>query len=257
MTISATVNNNTPVGTTLPNDAYLTYTSLPGTGSDPNPTDSTTPGASGDSDGERDGSGGLNDYFDSDDTTVTLDLPAFSKEVDPITYTIGSEIEFDLLVTLPEGVTPDLVITDTIPSGLSIIGYEIVTSAADSNGLLSNDFNGTIPGPTVSAPGGDGVDGVWSFGNTTSAGDNDATTNNFILRVTAVVLDISGNQDGDNRTNSAAMSYTVVGSPTTLSDSVSIDICRTGIDDRQKHRRPDSLSFGYWHRHHLSGRFGP
>ena len=47
LTITATVNANVTAGYTLPNDGFVNYTSLPGNGTDPNPTGSSTPGGSG------------------------------------------------------------------------------------------------------------------------------------------------------------------------------------------------------------------
>src|SRR5206468_3638499 len=52
-------------GQTITNTVNLDYTSLPGpNGTSPNATGSNTPGASGSPTGERNGSGGVNDYVD-------------------------------------------------------------------------------------------------------------------------------------------------------------------------------------------------
>jgi uncharacterized repeat protein (TIGR01451 family) len=52
--------------TSILNNVNLSYTSLPGpNGTTPNPTGSTTPGAPGSATGERDGSGGINNYATS------------------------------------------------------------------------------------------------------------------------------------------------------------------------------------------------
>jgi fimbrial isopeptide formation D2 family protein/uncharacterized repeat protein (TIGR01451 family) len=126
MTITATVNADIPAGYTLPNTSYVTYTSLPDSGTAPNLTGSIPPGASGENDGERNGSGivldAYNDYYTNDPAETDLDTPSLSKTINPTTYTIGEEMTFEILVTLPEGVTADLIVTDTLPAGLSIIG---------------------------------------------------------------------------------------------------------------------------------------
>ena len=66
-----------PAGTALTNSANVSYTSLPGTGT-ANGTGSTTPGASGAANGERDGSngpGGLNDYLSSKTLILVANRP--------------------------------------------------------------------------------------------------------------------------------------------------------------------------------------
>ncbi|GIW78815.1 MAG: hypothetical protein KatS3mg105_0622 [Gemmatales bacterium] len=65
VTITYTANIVTP-GVQIDNTANTNYTSLPGTGTNPNTTGSVTPGGSGTTTGERDGSGGVNDYSTSD-----------------------------------------------------------------------------------------------------------------------------------------------------------------------------------------------
>ncbi len=70
---AATINTTDPAGTSISNTANLTYTSLPGPfGTTVNPTGSSTPGSSGSSNGERNGSGGVNSYFGSGTQTITV-----------------------------------------------------------------------------------------------------------------------------------------------------------------------------------------
>ncbi|MCP5009889.1 MAG: isopeptide-forming domain-containing fimbrial protein, partial [Aestuariibacter sp.] len=208
-TVNATVRSTAPSGETIPNIGYLTYSSLPNDGTTGNPTGSDTPGSSGDSDGERNGSGGVNDHNDNDNADVDLADPTMVKSVTPTDYTIGEQITYDVVITLPEGVTQDVVITDNLPIGLEYISYAVVELAAGSGGLLAADFNGTLPVPTDNTPvTGSGSDLVLTFGDTTTTGDNVTTNNSFLIRVTAVVLDILGNQDGDTLTNTAIFGYT-------------------------------------------------
>ena len=122
---------------------------------------------------------------------------------------------------MPEGITADLLITDNIPAGLSVTAQQVITESASSL-LLSADFNGTLPAPTITAAGGDGVDASWDFGDTTTTADNDSDNNSFVIEVTAVVLDVIGNQDGGSRTNTATLSYTRNGSTSTRNDSAAV-----------------------------------
>ncbi|MAU00242.1 MAG: hypothetical protein CL608_24140 [Anaerolineaceae bacterium] len=227
VTVTATVNSTAESGETIPNSANLTHTSLPGpNGTTGNTTGSDTPGTSGQNNGERDGSASPthNDYHDTDNQDVDLAEPTFDKQLSPTTYTIGENITFDLLVTLPEGVTEDLVIVDDLPVGLNYVSHTVVTTAVASGGLLAADFNGTLAAPTVSAPGGDGVDVSWNFGDTTTAGDNVTSNNSFLIRVTAVVLDVFSNQTGDTLTNTGTLTYTRNGSSRDIVDSEDVNL---------------------------------
>src|SRR5690625_2349223 len=104
-------------GTVITNDAEVDWTSLPGgQGTSTNPTGSNTPGASGDDDGARDGSGsGMNDYHVGDSADVTIDSVVASKVVSDTSESatgdeehrpnvedlaIGESATFDITVTI-------------------------------------------------------------------------------------------------------------------------------------------------------------
>ncbi|MCB8925924.1 MAG: carboxypeptidase regulatory-like domain-containing protein [Ardenticatenaceae bacterium] len=224
VTVTAVVNPTAPVNQTIPNTAYLTYSSLPGSGTIGNSTGSNTPGASGATTGERNGDGGTNDHFDSDTASVDLQAPSLDKQVTPTSYTIGDVLTYNIVVTLTEGIAYDFVFVDDLPTGLGYQSHQIITSSAASGGLLGNDFNGTLPAPTVTAPGGSGADLTLDFGDTTITANNDATDNSFLVQVTAVVLNELGNQNGDTLTNTARASYTANGGTVTQQDSVNISL---------------------------------
>ena len=82
---TATVINNVLVGTIIPNNAALLYTSLPGpNGTLGNPTGSETPGDTGTTTGERGGSIPIvlpNDYSDTASANIDLTDPAISKSI--------------------------------------------------------------------------------------------------------------------------------------------------------------------------------
>ena len=154
---------------------------------------------------------GLNNYAVSANVNVQLSQPAIQKQQPvPSQYTIGDPVVYDILVTLPEGVTQNMAVLDALPNGLGYVGNQIITTAADSGGLLSANFNGTLPTPTVSTTAGDGNDVQWTFGNTTTAADNITTNNSFVIRLTVFVKNLSTplNQDGTILSNSASLSYT-------------------------------------------------
>ncbi len=226
--INATVVNDVPAGVTIANTANGEGSSLPGAGtpngSGSNDTGSTTPGASGTTTGER-------TYSDSSATSTVLARPTIDKSVASTQYTIGDQITFNLLVTLPEGVTQDLEIFDDLPTGLEYVSHSIITTAAASGGLLAADFNGSLPAPTVTAPGGSGGDVTLTFGDTTTDADNDTTNNAFVVQIVARVLNVTDNQDGDNKDNTAEVRWTNPDTNTTdsASDTASLSIVEPRI----------------------------
>jgi len=207
--VIATLNAATPVGFTIPNTANVTFTTLPGlNGTTPNVTGSVNSGISGSVFGERNGSGApLNDYtVNGTASTILSAAPTIDKlNPTPTSYTIGESPSYDIKISLPEGITQGLQVVDTFPAGLTYTSYEVITSAALSNGILSADFAGTPTNtPTVT-----NVGNVYTFtfGNTATTNDNVATNNSFVLRVHTKVADVVGNVAGTVLTNNASLKY--------------------------------------------------
>lgn len=227
ITYQASVNTSVTPSQALDNTGDLTWTSLPGTGTSPNPTGSTTPGGSGQDNGERDGSdgvgGAVDDYEATAVATLNIHDPLFSKSIDATSAphtagnnaVIGEVVTFGLLVTLPEGTTPSLRLVDDIPDGMAYLSgtYELVTQTNPpaTCGSLAADFNGTFTAgdPVVTAsPGVSGADITFDFGQIVVNADNDDTNNAFLICLQALVLNEAGNQNGDTLTNSATLTVT-------------------------------------------------
>lgn len=225
ITVRGTVAANTPVGYAIPNTAKLTWTSLPGTGTSSNATGSSTPGSSGALNGERDGSGGINDYAASSSVGTSLALPQIDKrQPSPVAYAIGEQVTFNILITLPEGVTRALTLVDNLPAGLRYVSHRMITTAAASGGLLTADYNGSFTQnpPTVTCSGtcASGDDITLDFGDATTVADNVTTNNTFLVQVTAIIVNESSNQNNTTLTNTATVSW----SGGTTSDSVSVSV---------------------------------
>jgi large repetitive protein len=186
VTINATVASTTPVGSTIGNSTTVTWTSTPG----------ATPG-------ERNGGGGINDYTGGANAgNFTLGRPTVDKLTPAdTTYSIGETLTYDILVTLPEGVTQGLAITDNLPAGLDFVSAAVQTAAG---GALANAFGGPVPAFGQSNV---GNSYTFTFGNTTTTGDNNAANNSFLLRVTARVANVIGNQNAVTLTNTATLAY--------------------------------------------------
>ncbi|MBS0340274.1 MAG: VCBS domain-containing protein, partial [Proteobacteria bacterium] len=131
---------------------------------------------------------------------------------------VGETMDYDIVVTLPEGTTSNLRIDELIPPGLALDmsfnggqGYEIIQTVAGSAALTA-DFGGTLTGATPSGIGGtvgqDGVDARLSFTASTNNADNVSGNNSFVIRVRLVASNTQDNQAGRVLNNNVQMVYT-------------------------------------------------
>ncbi len=213
VTIDATVSATVSAGRTILNTATSTWTSLPGAGTSPNPTGSDTPGASGAATGERDGSGGVNSYAVAGLASNSLAAPSIDKLApSPTAYAVGATPAFTLRVTIPEGVTRSLSVTDTLPAGLVVTGQAVVTDAAASGGNLGADFGGaaTLPAFTVSASptGASGGPLTLTFGDVANPADGDPVNDRFLVIVSTRVANVIGNQAATALVNAGSLVFT-------------------------------------------------
>ncbi len=133
------------------------------------------------------------------------------------TLVVGESMLYDIIVTLPEGVTQTLRIDDLIPAGMRLdttafggLGYQIITTAAGSAALAAN-FNGSVSGPALSALtgalGDDGGDVRLSFSAASATGDNVANNNQFVIRLRLVASNVSSNQADKALQNTAQLTF--------------------------------------------------
>ena len=252
--VTATVVSNVPVATTIPNTAYLQYTSLPGPyGTSTNSTGSSTPGASGSANGERiyNASASRNAPLSGPSLSKLLPSPDDPAGVDaPLSkYAIGATVDYYILVILPEGLTPSLTVVDHLPDGLGYVNSQVITSTADplnppgsDSRHLASNFNGTFTSPGTcqnasSAPcslGDMNQDLSFVFGDTQTNGSgpaNGTSNNSFLLLVRSQVQNIPGNNDGTGLTNQASLAYLKNGVLTNVSGGAqTITIVEAKID---------------------------
>ncbi len=260
--VQGTVSTTVPATQSFTNTANVQWTSLSG-----------SPGARSiynAASTERTGAGGvgtdaavLNNYAAAPVSTVTVGTPTVDKRFaggsasaadfsvptagsNPLgDAVVGESVLYDILVTLPEGVTQNLNVKDLVPAGMRLdttfnggTGYQIIATAAASNGQLGADFSnpGSLGTPAMTTLGGtlgtDGVGGNLSFGNVTVAADNVANNNSFLIRVRAIVDDVIGNQSGTTLNNVAKVTFTNPNnaSTTTVSDATPNDHTVTVIE---------------------------
>jgi len=234
----ATLQNTVAPGSTLVNSASADWTSLPGaSGTGANPTGSTTPGAPGSDTGERDGSGGVNDYTDTGSDTVTVDSVVATKSVTATSevetgsgqfragvpdLAVGESATFDITVTVPEGTTPQVVITDTVPytNGVMRVHSASVVSVGAN---LTADTPSPAPLITDSQLS-DAIDETvrFDFGQVDNAPDNTVTDDDrIVVRVNATLVEELANVNGDALTNNVLVQF---GSGLDASASADVDV---------------------------------
>ncbi|MEM1312831.1 MAG: isopeptide-forming domain-containing fimbrial protein, partial [Patescibacteria group bacterium] len=213
--VTAKILSTVSAGQVIPNTASVTYTSLPGGGTTTNPTGSTPP-----TNIERNGSldTPVNDYVNTNTTEFTIGIGSVSKaNVAGSNFRIGDEPEFDITVNLIEGLNKNTRVVDKLPVGLEYISSQVITTAANSNGLLAQDFSSTLPTPAES-----GTQNItFGFGDITLPDDNNTDNNSFVIRVKTRVTDIPTNQNNTNLTNNTDLVTTNVASN---NDQTAVDL---------------------------------
>jgi len=200
---TATINDITTPAEIITNTSIATWTSLPGSGTNPNVTGSKA-GEAGGPTGERTGTGvSPNTYRSSSTRSFTTGSPAILKQLTATSaahtpgtdVTIGEEITYSLLLTFAEGTIPADTVVDDLPSGLAVIPDtpEVILTAAASGGLLAADFAGTIGTQSIIPVAGDGGSLTFGFTNVALSGDNNISNNTILLRFRARVTDVAGN----------------------------------------------------------------
>ncbi len=215
-------------GDLITNTATAAWTSLPGpNGTTTNPTGSSTPGISGGDDGERDdsdGQGGTNDYTQNDTATVDVQNVQLNKAVTGTSQlstgtsqfratlddlTIGETVDFEIIATIPEGTTPQVLISDTMPwtnGVMEIVSATVVSVGTNLTTVLTPPSPATLTDLQLS----DGVNdsASFDFGQVVNTADGVSDEKDEIrVSVTGLLLDQTPNQSGDLLTNTALVQF--------------------------------------------------
>ena len=221
-------------GTTLTNTANVTYTGVPGTGTPNgtggNTTGSTTPGGSGAENGERNGSGGVNNYSKSASQSVVSQAlgPIKSTRLTSEAHTsgngvaIGEIVRFRLQTSLPQGTIGNASFVDRLPTGLTFLNDNTATLAFVSVNptdltwslgpiapyyvTAAGNNNTVIPtarfAPTTIA----GQSVTWTLGDIVNLNAVDSQIESVIVEFNAIVANVASNQAGVTLTNSLIVS---------------------------------------------------
>jgi uncharacterized repeat protein (TIGR01451 family)/fimbrial isopeptide formation D2 family protein len=149
-------------------------------------------------------------------TVSSLDPTALVKSVDSDTWSsglststdqtlrIGDTVIYSLALTLREGVTQNVVVTDALPAGLSYDSLVGITPASGSNFTY-----------TVSSQPAAGATGTltWNLGNITNAVDNNPANNTLVIqyRVKVVKNTLVQTPVKQQLANNAAVNYAING----------------------------------------------
>jgi uncharacterized repeat protein (TIGR01451 family)/fimbrial isopeptide formation D2 family protein len=219
-TFTAMLEDDVIAGEIISNTANVTGDTLPG--NDPNERDVTD-----------DGTG-----------TVTIASPSAVKNFigtsindtspgidnDNTEVVIGENVIYELVITIPEGVSSDVTIADTLDAGLAFAQLVSVTrsSAALTTDFGAGDFSDAVPAVgavgnwlTAVNAGANNQAQVASFnlGTITNSDTVNATAETITIRYEATVLNVAANQSTANEAgpslgNSAVVSFDVNGTPT-------------------------------------------
>ncbi|MEL6109000.1 MAG: isopeptide-forming domain-containing fimbrial protein, partial [Planctomycetota bacterium] len=236
VTFQATLSSAVEPEETLSTPTSITYTSLPGTGTPNgivNTTGSSTPSGSGLLTGERDGSGGVNDYRDTDSAEVTVFSPTLDKTLVSTSVinatngvaeaTIGELVTYQLVLGIPEGTMDGAFVVDNLAAGLAFVSLDSVVFDGDIATDRLAPVSAAVTGQQLR----------FDLGNLlNSASDTNAET--ITLRYTARVDNVAGNQGeaaGTTLPNSAVLNWDLDGTTrSTPSDSVTVTVIEPDLE---------------------------
>ncbi len=225
VTYTANLDNAVAPGTSISNTAFAHWTSLPGgSGSSANPTGSSTPGASGTAQGERNGTGGVNDYVAEGSAKVDIRAVSLTKvitgtsqastgtgQVRPAVedLTIGETVDFEIVATIPEGTAPQVIISDVVPytnGVMEILSATIVSVGANLTTEKSPDSPASLLDTQLS----DGINdsAVFDFGEVSNpANGAPEAARQIKIAITAVLRDLPANTSLDQLKNTASVQF--------------------------------------------------
>ncbi|MCW8987387.1 MAG: isopeptide-forming domain-containing fimbrial protein [Gammaproteobacteria bacterium] len=177
----------------------------------------------------------LNDYFTGPATTTltTPDTTVLAKTRVTDTYgagdtdvRIGDIVEYQLSVTLQEGLTNNVVLTDSLPQGLAFESVvHINTDTSSPYSAIAPFVHNDITAVTAGNPLTGASTVTFTLGNVTNTADNNAANDNFIIRYRARVLDNVFTQvNSTTLTNTATLTYDTASGGATTNSAISLTL---------------------------------
>ena len=150
----------------------------------------------------------------SDTATVTTTEPSVAKAITGtgenstpglVDVVVGETVEYEVTITLPEGESHDFHLEDYLDDGLALVSIDSITNP---DGNLSSSYGSwdSIRTSHISVTN-SGTRFSLDFGNITNGDRDNATDDQIVITYTAVVLNVSGNQQDTHLDNRARVSW--------------------------------------------------
>jgi large repetitive protein len=197
-------------GQSVTNPASVRWSSLPGsviTAQSTSPISTERTGTTANPGGTS------NDHQDSANDSITIINPALSKTIvatnqvhtSGANVAIGEIVTYDLVLTVPQGVLPTSIITDTPDAGLAIVDVVSITGSASVSSSL-----GALGLITPTIPVG-GSSLTVNFGTLTNSDTSTASNETVTIRYRAVILNTLANDAGDVLDNQGGFTWGTTG----------------------------------------------
>ncbi len=118
------------------------------------------------------------------------------------TITIGEVIQYQVVVTIPEGVATNAIITDQLDNGLTFLSFDSINASAGLSTTTAGSFTGVLSAATGSGT----RNASFDFGTLTNNDTNNATDEIITIRYSVLVRDVSPNTNNASRRNQATFS---------------------------------------------------
>jgi len=214
ITFDSIVQNDAVAGEVQTNTTNASYMSLPAADG------SLLGGRNSDNCGDDDDDSALNNYCESATADLVIDAGiAVDKRLQgtQVNYTIGETLTYEMRISLIEGITQNVVLTDTLPAGLRYVSH------AHQNGApaMTYDFS------SANLNSGTAQNVIIDFGDVNNSADGNTTNDYIDVELTVLIENVSGNQNGDTPSNgdiADGSSVTVVSDANTSEVTVPVPI---------------------------------
>ncbi|NOK83600.1 MAG: hypothetical protein GFH27_549305n176 [Chloroflexi bacterium AL-W] len=179
----------------------------------------------------------------TDTATVTVASPTIDKTIvttNQIHTTgnnvaIGEQIQYQVVITVPEGTSDSVTLVDTLDTGLAFVSLDSITPSSASLSTSAGTFNDVRTSAVISnvSSGNQNLGrlATFNFGTITNSDTNNATNETITLTYTVVVINGGSNDRGDNRNNSAVWRWNNgVSNPTVSASAPNVTIVEPTLE---------------------------
>ena len=184
-----------------------TWTSLPGAVTVEAPTYSAT--SSMRTGNTSNPGGALNNYSSNQSFTINVTPFTLGLVLQNSTAAVAAPVDYVVTLTVPQGTSPALTLTDTLPTGLTFVGNSALSASSQNlSNLTCNGGACVVPTATVS-----GQTITWSFGNVVNSGTSDASPEVIVFTIDTQVANVSQAVAGAQFANSISVMGTASSPP--------------------------------------------